>query len=318
MQIHHGIDGLKSLPRGAVLSIGNFDGIHRGHRRILELAKQLRGPAGAALVTFEPHPMTVLRPELAPPRLSPFPLKQIMLEAIGIDHLVVIPPTPEVLNLSAEAFWKLLCDDVQPTHLIEGESFRFGKGRGGSIDRLREWTKDSQIELMVVEPVKVPLLNLQVAPISSSLVRWLLMNGRARDAAICLGHPFVLRGQVIKGFQRGRTIGVPTANLDCGDQLIPAEGVYVGRSTIDGTTHAAAISIGTMPTFGENQPQVEVHLIDFNGDLYGQTLDVEILDWLRDQWKFSGVDALKRKMDQDIQWARIRSTIDASKPIAVN
>jgi riboflavin kinase/FMN adenylyltransferase len=315
MRLHDGIDGLKSLPPGCVLSVGNFDGVHRGHRRLLEIAHDLRGGGGVALVTFEPHPLTVLRPQLAPPRLTPLPLKQSLLEPLGVDHLVILPPTPDVLNLTAEAFWQILRDDVRPTHMIEGESFNFGKGRGGSIDRLREWSANSDVQLHVIGAVRVPLLDLQVVAVNSSLIRWLLMHGRARDAAICLGRPYIIEGTVIQGHQRGRTIGVPTANLDCGDQLVPAEGVYVGRCQIGDKTHAAAVSIGTMPTFGENQLQVEVHVIDFDGDLYGQTLRVELVDWVREQWRFADIEALKQRMAGDIEWSRRRFDARVSEPI---
>ncbi len=316
MKTLHGIDGLRSLPDGVVLSVGNFDGVHLGHRGILTLANRLRGEAGVAVVTFEPHPLTVIRPQLAPPRLSLLPLKQSLLEPLGVDYLVVLPPTPDVLNLTAEAFWQILRDDVRPTDMIEGETFNFGKGRGGSIDRLREWAASSDVKLHVVDAVRVPLLDLQVVPVSSSLIRWLLIYGRARDAAICLGQPYILEGTVIKGFQRGRTIGVPTANLDCGEQLVPAEGVYAGRCEVGGKAYAAAISIGTMPTFGDNQLQVEVHLIGFDGDLYDQVLRVELVDWVREQWKFDGVEALKRRMTVDIEWTKSRVREDVGRPFA--
>jgi riboflavin kinase / FMN adenylyltransferase len=315
MHIHHGIDGLKNLPHGTALSIGNFDGIHRGHREILKTARELKS-TGLAVVTFEPHPLTVLRPELAAPRLTPLPLKRAMLEEIGVDHLVFLPPTPEVLNLTAEAFWRILVNDVQPAHLVEGNSFNFGKGRGGTVERLRAWASLTSIQLHIVPPVEVPLLNLQVVPVSSSLIRWLLTNGRARDAAICLGQPYTLQGPVIKGHQRGRALGIPTANIDCEDQLIPAEGVYTGRCNIDGITYPAAISIGTLPTFDETKLQVEAHLIGFNKDLYGKTIKVQITDWLREQRKFANVQALKEKIDEDIAWTKGRSDLTASKAIA--
>ena len=318
MQIHQGIEGLKQLPDGVVLSVGNFDGLHRGHRRILELANDLRGPAGVAVVTFEPHPLTVLRPSSAPPRLTPLPLKMEMLDAAHVDHLAILPPTPDVLGLSAEAFWQILRDDVRPSHMIEGESFIFGKNRGGAIARLRAWTADSNVKLLIVDPVTVPLLDLKVAVVSSSLIRWLLVCGRVRDAAICLGEPYPLQGTVIKGFQRGRTIGVPTANLDCGEQLLPAEGVYAGRCKANGVMHAAAVSIGRLPTFGDDRLQIEAHLIGFTGDLYGQTLRIELIDWVREQWKFPSVDALKNQLSADIKWTRTRSLLEASRPIALN
>jgi riboflavin kinase/FMN adenylyltransferase len=308
VKLLHGIDGLKQLPHDGVLSIGNFDGIHLGHQRILELAHRLRSIDGAlAVVTFEPHPLTVLRPQFAPPRLTPLSLKESLLESAGIDALVILPPTPEVLNLTAEDFWQIIRNDVRPAHMVEGDSFTFGKGRGGSISRLREWTAGSTVRLDVIDPVRVALLDLHVVPVSSSLIRWLLIHGRVRDAAICLGRAYSLEGSVVEGFRRGRAIGVPTANLDCGEQLVPAEGVYVGRCRVNGKTHSAAVSIGTMPTFGDNRLQVEVHVIDFDGDLYGQTLGVELVDWVREQWKFANVEGLKRRMAADIEWAKRRS-----------
>ena len=314
MRVHDGIDGLRHLPPGVVLSVGNYDGVHRGHARILDVARSLRTDAGIAVVTFEPHPLTVLRPERAPPRLTPLPLKVDALAAAGVDHLVVLPPSPDVLGLSAEAFWQLL-RDARPSHVVEGQSFIFGKHRGGTMVRLREWATGSNVGVHAVEPVTVPLWDMHVPTVSSTLVRWLLLNGRARDAAVALGRPYALRGTVIKGFQRGRTIGVPTANLDCGEQLLPAEGVYVGRSTIDGVTYPAAVSIGRLPTFADGQLQFESHLVGFSGDLYGRTVTIELLDWVREQWRFPSVDALKARLATDIAHVAARASLDVAVPI---
>ena len=292
------------------MSIGNFDGIHLGHRKILEMANSLRSQSGSgrvAIVTFEPHPLTVLRPELAPPRLTPSHTKQALLEQAGVDDYVILPPAKEVLNLTAERFWAILRDEVRPAHLIEGNSFTFGKARGGTIQRLREWSAASPIKLDVVEPVDAVLLDLSIVPVSSSLIRWLVAYGRVRDAAICLGRPYTLHGEVVRGFGRGKKLGVPTANLQCDDQLIPADGVYAGRCTIDGTRRAAAVSIGSLPTFEERKFQVEVHLIGFDGDLYGRAIDVELLDWVREQWKFDGVESLKRQIARDIEVVKDRA-----------
>ena len=320
MEIRNGLEGLRSLPPGAVLSIGNYDGIHLGHRRLLELAQAIRarqeGGARVGIVTFEPHPLTVLRPELAPPRLTPPAIKQALLEAAGVDDYIILPPAPEVLNLTAEEFWAILRDQVKPTHLVEGSSFNFGKGRGGNIERLIEWSAGSAIALDVVDAMSVPLLNLSVVPVSSSLIRWLLANGRVRDAAICLGRPYALRGAVIEGFQRGRSIGVPTANLKCDEQLIPGDGVYVGRCTLAGRSWPAAVSIGSLPTFQERKHQVEAHLLDYDGDLYGQTIELELIDWLRDQRKFAGLETLKKQIFRDILSVRGRWNIHPAQPIA--
>ncbi len=319
MNVRHGLEGLASLPPGLAMSVGNFDGLHRGHASILALGRSLKsaGATGVTIVTFEPHPLTVLRPEFAPPRLLPLPLKHQLLAEAGVDHLVELAPTPEVLNVTAERFWEILRDKVRPSHLIEGANFTFGKGRGGTIDRLRDWCSDSSVKLHEIDGVAVPLLDLQIVPVSSSLIRWLLSFGRARDAAICLGRPYLLRGPVTRGHQRGRTIGVPTANLLVTEQLIPAEGVYAARCTVDGRTHPAALSIGTMPTFGDHPPQVEAHLIGFAGDLYDRTIDIELIDWLRDQRKFPSVDLLKQQLSRDIQSATDRTTLRAGQPIAV-
>jgi len=319
MQILHGLDGLARLPKQAVAAIGNFDGIHLGHRRIMQTARELANSSSSAfaVVTFEPHTLTVLRPEFAPPRLTPSPIKQSIIESLGADFLVILPPDPQILGLSAEQFWHILRDQVQLAHLVEGTRFRFGKNAAGDIDKLRQWSATSSVRLHVVESVEVSLLDLHLVPISSSLIRFLLDFGRVRDAAICLGRPYLLSGIVSKGFSRGRELGVPTANLKGQDQLIPTDAVYAGRCTLDGQTYPAAVSIGTMPTFGQNVRQVEAHLIGFDGDLYGRTIGVELLDWLRDQHKFPDVHALKTQILRDIEQCKSVFNSDPARPIAV-
>ena len=248
---------------------------------------------------------------------APPALKRELLEQAGVDRLVILPPTRDVLDLSAENFWAILRDQVRPAHLVEGDSFYFGKGRGGTIEKLREWSQGTPVQLHVIDPVEVALLDLTVAPVSSSLIRWLLAHGRARDAAICLGRPYTLEGTVIKGYQRGKSIGVPTANLDCGQQMIPAEGVYAGRCTLEGVPYPAAVSIGRMETFGDQlRQQVEAHLINFDGDLYDRTIRVELLDWGREQRKYNSLEPLMAQIRQDIEWTRRRASLDVAAPIA--
>lgn len=319
-RVLEGLQGLAAVPAGSVLSVGNFDGVHLGHQTILAVARRLRQESNApavAVVTFEPHPNTVLRPDAVPPRLTPPALKRQLLAAGGVDLLVNLPPSQEVLNLSAEHFWQTLRDQVRPSHMVEGRSFNFGKDRGGTIQRLAEWASASSVRLHVIDGVSTPLLDMTVVPVSSSLVRWLLFNGRARDAAICLGRPYALAGPVVKGYQRGRTIGIPTANVDCGGQLVPEDGVYAARCLVEGRTYPTAVSIGTMPTFGNGlKRQVEAHLVGFDGDLYGQVLRVELLDWLRGQKKFNGVDALKAQMHRDLDETVSRKLMDPTRPVA--
>lgn len=313
MNEREGLDGLRSLPPGSVVTIGNFDGVHIGHQHILSTCDKLRSasPSGkVAVVTFEPHPLTVLKPEVAPPRLTTPATKRRLIASLGVDEYVVLAPTPDVLGLSAEAFWAILKDDARVAHLVEGDSFTFGKSRGGTIAKLREWSQGTGVSLHIVEPIEAAMMDQQIAPVSSSLVRFLVDAGRMRDATACLGRPYQLEGPVVKGHQRGRTIGIPTANMDCGDLLVPADGVYAARCRIGDRVYPVALSIGTMPTFGQNQRQVEAHLLEFSGDLYGQSLEVEVVDWVREQWKLPGIEALKSQIAKDV--AEIRRILSVS------
>lgn len=304
MQVHHGLDGFAQLPRGVVLSIGNFDGVHLGHHTIFQTMKQLRPSAPLAVATFEPHPFTVLRPSFAPPRLTTERRKHQLLAEAGIEHCVTIPPTPDVLNLAAETFWQTVAA-TQPAGMVEGSSFTFGKDRVGNIDKLRAWSAAAGIALQVIDPVEVTLINLHIVTVSSSLIRWLIHYGRMRDAALCLGRHYRLIGPVIHGFARGRTIGVPTANLRCDDQMLPTPGVYAGRCQVDNRMYPVALNIGPAPTFNA-PPQIEAHLIGFDGDLYDRVLEVQIVDWLRDVLKFDGVESLKRQLAKDLISAEAR------------
>ena len=319
MTVLQGLAGLRQLPNGCVMSIGNFDGMHRGHERLLRLMRELRDKTSPApriaVVTFEPHPLTVLRPQNVPPRLTPPPMKRQFLAQAGVDVLVELPPAREVLNLTAEQFWQILRDEVGPAHLVEGGSFNFGKDRGGTIQKLREWSAGTSIQLHIIDPVKVALLDMLAVPVSSSVIRWLLAHGRVRDAAICLGRAYALEGTVVEGAKRGRELGIPTANLSCLEQLVPADAIYAGRCLVDGTPWPAAVSIGTNPTFGDNPRTVEAHLIGFEANLYGRTLRLEVLDWLRDQEVFAGVDSLKSRIAQDIRQTLSRVRLDPAQPI---
>jgi len=309
MNVSQGLTGLRDVAPGGVLSIGNFDGFHVGHASILARVRTLANESVGSrvvVVTFEPHPLTVLRPDDVPPRLTTLRTKERLLKSAGVDDLIILPPTPEVLSLSAEQFWDILRDDVKPTHVVEGIDFTFGKGRGGTMQRLKQWCDATAgaTTLHVVPDKTVVLSDLTLVPVSSTLIRYVIHHGRMRDATQCLGRPYTLEGRVEAGHQRGRTIGVPTANLNVDQQMIPGDGVYAGTCEVDGKIYPAAVSLGTMPTFGGgNKRQIEAHLIGFQGDLYGRDLRVELIDWLREQRKFNGVDALKAQLSRDIKSA---------------
>ncbi|MDB5325365.1 MAG: ribF [Phycisphaerales bacterium] len=303
MQRWTGIDGLQSIPKGAVLSVGNFDGVHTGHDAILRAMREAGGSSSPiAVATFEPHPLTVLRPDLVPPRLSPLAMKERLLAERGVSHLVLLPPTPEVLGLTAMAFWEILRDGVRPKRIVEGQSFNFGRDRSGTIEKLIEWSAGSGI-IVDRRPAHAVHVGEADIVVSSSIIRALLLEGRVEEAGRCLGRGYEMEGEVVLGFQRGRTIGVPTANLKIDDQLVPAEGVYAGRVTIVGRGYAAAVSIGSTPTFEQRRSQIEVHVIGFHGELYGQRLAVSLSHRLRDQMKFPSVDALKIQLKEDISAA---------------
>lgn len=340
MQILSGLESLKLLPRAAALSVGNYDGVHLGHQHIIRtMRQQVAGgqrppgatdnpeapasrkpePAAIVVVTFEPHPLSVLRPDLAPPRLTPASLKREILAAAGVTHFLELEPTPEVLNVGAEQFWQRLRDEAQPAHLVEGPDFNFGRGAKGNVKLLAEWAGRSGVRFTVVEPLEVRLPGLHMVPVSSSLVRWLIAYGRVSDAEACLGRPYTLRGRVVEGYRRGSPLGFPTANLDCGEQIIPADGVYAGRAILNPLSprervvqppgagrYRAAVSIGSAPTFESARRQVEAYLLDFSGDLYGRTVDIELTGWVRDQYRFPSVEQLVERIKLDVEMVGVR------------
>ena len=189
------------------------------------------------------------------------------------------------------------------------------KGREGNITNLRAWAAGTSMEVHAVDERLAVLTSMHVVEVRSSMIRWLIAYGRVRDAAICLGRPYMLRGVIVKGFQRGRLLGMPTANFDCGEQMVPADGVYAGRCMVGGVTYPAGVSIGTLPTFDGTKRQVEAHLLGFDGDLYGQTLELEVIDFLRDQVKFKDVEQLKEKMWRDMETCRQLVGMDPAMPI---
>lgn len=297
------------------LTIGNFDGVHRGHLALVRAARAAVGPEGRVVVlTFDPHPAAVLRPESAPPRLGTLEQRTNRLRAAGVDVVERLDPAGGVLGQTAEEFVDWFVEKFAPSVVVEGADFRFGRGREGSIETLARLGAARGFRTEVVDPVLWPLVNHQLVRVSSTRIRRLLALGRVRDAAALLGRPWELVGRVVPGEQRGRTIDVPTANLDHGDRLLPSDGVYAGVGTdSDGHWHPAAISVGRKPTFGGTAPRVcEVHLVDWAGtvDDYGWTMRLRPTEWLRGTMRFGGPGPLVAQLRRDIDRTRLLMTAD--------
>ncbi len=304
----------------SVVSIGNFDGVHLGHQRIIaraaELARRTDQPTALTVtaLTFEPHPAATLRPGHEPPRLMTAEQKSIALKAAGADRVIEIEPTHQTLRLDPADFVRQLAEQHHPAVVVEGADFRFGRNRAGDCATLMQLAAalppDLRFDTEVVGQVSVTLHDQLNTPVSSSLIRGLLAHGRVADAARCLGKAFCLTAPIARGEARGRDLGFPTANLNPASliaMMVPAEGVYAGHAVLpDGSAHTAAISIGHKPTFSQNALCIEAHLLDFNADLYDQPVTLHFARWVRDQIPFPGIaeltDQIKRDVDLTRQW----------------
>ncbi|MEM9702036.1 MAG: bifunctional riboflavin kinase/FAD synthetase, partial [Planctomycetota bacterium] len=295
--------------RGGLLSVGNFDGVHHGHRAILRELKrraQLLGVPAVA-VTFDPHPVALLRPEFAPPLLTTHARRAELLRIVGADEVVRLPVDRHLLAHTAEEFFeRVLLSAFGAAGVVEGPDFRFGKDRSGDVAALRSWGRPHGWVVATVEAVE-----LDGAPVSSSRIRSLISEGNLAAANTLLGRPHRIEGVVVEGEARGRTLGFPTANLAALDVLPPTPGVYAGTAKIDGRFYSAAVHLGPRPTFDGASPTAEVHLLDFAGDLYGRTLAVHLWKRIRGVRAFEGSDDLKKQIAADLSEVR-RITAAAS------
>jgi len=302
-----GIESLGKPLEKSVVTIGNFDGVHLAHRALLD---RVRAQADmdsipAVVFTFDPHPLSVVAPERVPPELTPYAEKTRLIAECGVDLLVVARSHPALLNMEADEFLReVICRFFHPVQLIEGPTFGFGKGRKGTPQLLAALAPQLGFELHIVEAVTIQLDGGAAETVSSSLVRRLLTAGRVADAAKCLGRPYRLIGTVQTGDRRGRTLGFPTANLKIPRQMIPGDGVYAGMAHAEGAAVPCAISIGTNPTFHGGLRRVEAHLLEFDGDLYGQELSIDFTHWLRAQETFFSADELIRQLRLDTENVR--------------
>lgn len=308
MKVYEGLEAAAGRLAGAAVTIGNFDGVHLGHQRLVSTARALadeRDTASAAL-TFWPHPAKVLAPELAPPIISTRARRRELLASCGLDAVVEIPFDRTFASLPADTFARALLDDLGAGSVVVGYDFTYGRGREGNVDTLRAACEARGARLEIVSPVTVNGL-----VVSSTKVREFVLGGKVEAAEALLGRPFDLDGTVVSGKGRGRTIGVPTANVDAATELLPAIGVYAVRVLLpDGSWADGACNVGLNPTFTPESGadtralSVEVHLLDRSLDLYGQQLRLSFLARLRDERRFSSVDALVTQIRQDIADAR--------------
>jgi riboflavin kinase/FMN adenylyltransferase len=289
---------------GGAVTIGNFDGVHLGHRALVaaarEAASELRIPT--IVVTFDPTPHQVLHPDSGPPRppLTTLADRAALLQAAGADHVIILRTSPSLLALSPEAFFEdILVRQLGAQAIVEGYDFRFGRARAGTTDVLRTLCSAAGMRFREVSPVMHA-----GEVVSSSRVRSAIVNGDIACASELLARPYRISGEVVTGAKRGRTIGFPTANLAHVPTVLPGNGVYAARAWVDGIMWACAANIGPNPTFGEDARKVEIHLINFSGDLYGKALNVDFVARLRDTRPFAGVAELIEQLKQDIETAK--------------
>ena len=303
MKLYRSLEQLPEDFRAGAVAIGNFDGVHLGHARIMEQlvrrAQEFDGPS--VVFTFEPHPVRLLRPEVAPPPLTWVDRKAELLKQLNVDVVIAYPTDRQFLRLSAASYFEeIVRRRLQACAVVEGPNFYFGRDREGDVERLRELCVAHDITLDVVAP-----LRRGHDFVSSSRVRTAIADGAVAEANEMLTEPYRIRGMVTHGAGRGQTLGIPTANVSAVDTLLPQPGVYAGWAWAQQASWPAAINIGPNPTFGENQLKVEVHLIGFQGSLYGEPLEVDFIRRLRDIQRFGDLESLKSQILADVEQARL-------------
>ncbi|UCC21439.1 MAG: bifunctional riboflavin kinase/FAD synthetase [Planctomycetota bacterium] len=318
MKLIETISELEKIKKGCVLTIGNFDGVHLGHQEILATAKCAANEKAAELIamTFEPHPVAILHPEKAPGVLTPLELKKHLLAELGVDCLIVLKDTRELLSLQPEDFVRrFLVDNVQPSLVVEGDDFNFGAGRAGSIQTLKDLSARHGFEVSVVGSRQVTLSTGQTVRVSSTMIRYMLESGHVADAAIALARPYRLAEEIIPGRGIGKKLGFPTLNMKRPNQVIPGEGVYAGFVKVAETLDAAiackenlpaVYSIGQARTYGEDFPLlIEAHLLKEDvGDLIGKYAAMDLLQRIRSQHKFKTESQLCEQIAKDCEKAR--------------
>lgn len=300
IEIIHGWAGLTADERGGALALGNFDGVHRGHQQVIRDARDAARRLGAPLgvISFEPHPRRYFQPDAAPFRLMTLDQQARALERLDVNRLHVLPFDEEMATLSDRAFAeRVLTKGLGARHVSAGFDITFGKGRTGSPEALAAFGRELGFSVSVTPE----LTSSDGVKLSSSAVREALMGARPDQAAAILGRPFAIEGEVVHGDKRGRTIGVPTANVRLGDYVRPAYGIYATRTRLpDGRLVEGVANLGVRPMFETPDPLLEVWLFDFDEDIYGQVIETQLIAWIRPELKFATLDALKTRISQDV------------------
>jgi riboflavin kinase / FMN adenylyltransferase len=303
IQINDLLEGVAFEP--SVMALGNFDGIHIGHQQLICRAVEMAAQAGlpASVLTFHPHPRQVLGQTYYTHLLTPFEEKMRVMEELGVDLVYVVDFTLEFASLTAEEFVHRFLQALQPRAIVVGFDYAFGRGGKSDASRLRELAAQVGIGVEIMGAV-----NRYGEKISSTLIREKLSYGDVRLVHELLGRPYAVIGHVAHGEKRGRLLGFPTANVQPSDPyIVPKNGVYLVRVQVQNGWYAGVLNIGTKPTFHDSHARtLEAHLLDFDGDLYGQPLRVELLDFLRDEQKFFSVEELVGQINRDVQEARSR------------
>jgi len=306
MEVCHRLEDFAPPPQGTALTIGNFDGVHRGHAHIIAAVRAAAAPFGAPTVvmTFDPHPLAVLAPERAPARLTTGPEKLHLLAGCGVDRTLLIQPDPTFLAQEPDDFLASLVAHCRPRALIEGPDFNFGRGRAGTIDTLRRHAEQWGYTVHVAPVVRCG--DLRTHPtISSTSIRQALRDGRVDEANAMFGRPYRVVGVTGHGQGRGATLGLPTVNLEAIPHVLPQEAVYAAAAQLEsGQLCLAAVNIGPQPTFAQMRSRVEAHLLDFAGDLRGRPVGLHFFARLREQTRFASADELVAQIHADIAATR--------------
>jgi riboflavin kinase/FMN adenylyltransferase len=306
MQLIENLEDIKSAFNNAVITIGNFDGVHIGHQalfhEVIERADAIGGTSIA--MTFEPHPIRVLKQNGDPPLITLYEQKVELINKSGIDVLLVVPFNKEFAAITAKEYiLDILLKRIGARVIVVGEDYTFGKNREGNLNLLRSYAEALDIQVVVVD--WIPIANQGGSRISSTRIRQLVMDGKVRDAQKLLGRHYQIKGEVVTGRDRGgKLLGFPTANINLHDELCPKPGVYAVTVESMGRSYQGVANIGYSPTFDDHEFTVEVHILDFDNDIYGQEIRVNFIQRIRDEIKFSNIDELSDQITKDVLIAR--------------